>query len=233
MKTKPFKQLLMAVTLLLACPSHGSTIFWGSDFNSVLLTSDGQPLDGSFSFELGAFTSGFEPTIHNTNQWQANWKVFDRAFDPTPADPNDGDPEGWNEIDRFFVGTVDHNSAGGSSSPDANPADAFAQDDVAYLWVYNSKSIVPGSEWALVKDITNLPNIWRFPDPNDSSSYNWDLANADAAIIGGVNGVQGDGAFSFDPGTFNLQTHVVPEPGSALLLMFALMAWTSSRRLRP
>ncbi|MDZ4405379.1 PEP-CTERM sorting domain-containing protein [Prosthecobacter sp.] len=203
--------------------AHASTIFWGSQFNDLLFDSNGQPLDTSYSFEIGSFGS-FVPTYQNVDQWEANWKVFDRAFDP--------DANGWNAAEQFFVGTVNHNLAGGSDSPDANPADVFAQDEVAYLWVYNSKSIVPSSEWALVTDGSNTANIWRFPDPaDDSGSYNWDLITADTPIIGGVNDMQGDGTFSVNPGTFSLQTAVVPEPGSAFLL-FAAAAAHLTRRAR-
>jgi hypothetical protein len=232
MKTPPYKMLLTVAVLWLAGLSHASTIFWSSSFtNNILLTSTGQPLDGSFSFEIGYFANGFDPTLEQAGLWQANWKVFDRAYDPTPLDPNDGDPEGWNEPLQFFVGTVEHTLTGGSSSPDANPTDVFNQGDVAYLWVYNTKNFDSTTEWALVKDTSGLANVWSFPDPTDTGSYNWDLDDADTAIVGGVNNMQGGGGYSVNPGTFALQTHMVPEPGSALLILLAAGVW-ASRRIR-
>jgi len=232
-----FSNVLCASILALAwmCGSAGaSTIFWGSQFNDELYDSNGQPLNGYFSFEIGTFGS-FVPTIHNLNEWDTNWKLLDRAFDPTPADPNDGDPEGWNVIDQFFVGTVGHDASGHSDSPDADPADVFAQNEKVYLWVYNSKVIVPTSEWALVTDsnlIGNMSNAWLVPDPADTTgSYDWQLADADEAIIGGVNGVQGEGGFAVTPPSFSLQTAVVPEPGSALLII-AAAATHLLRRMR-
>lgn len=212
----------------------GSTIFWGSQFQDNLFDSNGQALDGSYSFEVGTF-GAFVPTLSNADQWAANWKVLDRAFDPTPLDPNDGDPEGWNVIDQFFVGTVGHDTSGFSDSPDANPTDVFAENEKVYLWVYNSKLIAPTSEWALVTDSTfvgNSSNDWLIPDPADTTgSYDWQLADADDALYGGVNGVQFAGQFAVTPPTFSLQTAVVPEPGSAFLL-FAAFAAHFIRRTR-
>lgn len=224
------RQTLLAVIAAAICSmtfqARASTIFWGSEFNDLLFDSNGVALDTSYSFEIGSF-GAFVPTYQNVDLWTANWKVFDRAFDP--------DANGWNAADQFFVGTVDHNALGGSDSPDANPADVFAQGEVAYLWVYNSKDIVPTSEWALVMDgssIGNLGNQWIFPDPADppGTSYNWQLSDADTSIIGGVQSVRGAGDYTVDPGTYSLQTAVVPEPGSSLLLMIAAGVWAVARR---
>jgi hypothetical protein len=242
MKAKPTLWQLAIFALVLAWqPSSAtaSTVWWFSGVPDLLYDSAGQALDGYYSFEIGSFGS-FVPTYQNVDQWEANWKVFDRAYDPTPADPNDGDPEGWNAdpLFQFFGGNADHDTSGFSSSPDAlgfpTPTEVFGQDEVAYLWVYNSKTIEPSSEWALVTNSSNTPNNWRFPDPADTAgSYNWDLADADQVIIGGVNDTQGDGTYTVDPGTFSLQTHVVPEPGSALLVLLTYGTWLSRRRRNP
>ena len=222
----------------LSAPIHAdaSTINWGSDFIDELFTSTGAPLDGSFSFEIGSFGS-FNPTIHNVDQWVANWKVFDRVFDPTPSDPGDGDPEGWNVPLQFFVGSADLNSLSGSDSPDANPLDVFIQGEVGYLWAYNSKDILPTSEWALLGNFNSAGdtgNLWQFPNPADppGTAYEWKLADADTAVIGGANGVQGPGEYLVMPGSFSLQTAVVPEPGSALLLFAAAALYVIRRQKR-
>ena len=74
---------------------------------------------------------------------------------------------------------------------------------------------------------------WIIPDPADtSSSFNWQLTDANSAIIGGANGVQGPGGYSTTPGVFSLQTAVVPEPGSALLLLAAAAAHLTRRARR-
>ena len=241
MKTRSYLKPFLALSLALAwmCGTAGAgTIFWGSPFpggTPLLVDSNGQPLDGSYSFEIGSF-GAFVPTYQNVDQWVANWKVFDRAYDPTPADPFDGDPEGWNTEFGFFAGTVNHNVAGGSDSPDANPLDVFTQGEKVYLWAFNSKDIVPSSEWALVTDsnpVGNLSSDWLIPDPSDQvGSYDYQLDDADEAIIGGVNGVQGAGEFSVTPPSFSLQTAVVPEPGSAFLLFAAAAAHLTRRSRR-
>lgn len=221
-----FRAALLVLAWMYGSAS-ASTVFWYSAFNDLLYDSNGQPLDGTYSFEVGTFGS-FVPTYQNVDQWEANWKVFDRAFDPTPLDPNDGDPEGWNVIDQFFTATVVHDGSGFSNSPDANPADVFAQNEQVYLWAYNSKVIVPTSEWALVTDsdfLSNISSPWLIPDPADTlGSYDWQLADADSAVIGGVNGIQSDGGFNVTPPSFSLQTAVVPEPGSVILLLAAAAA---------
>ena len=63
------------------------------------------------------------------------------------------------------------------------------------------------------------------PDPaNVAGSFDWQLADADDAVIGGVNDVHVAGEFNATPPTFSLQTAVVPEPGSAFLLFAAFAA---------
>lgn len=222
---------LCAVALTMAC-LHGdasaSILFWGSEFNDLLYNSSGQTLDTTYSFELGTF-GGFIPTYQNISQWVANWKVLDRASDP--------EVQGWNAAEQAFFGTVDHNSTGNSESPDANPADVFTQGEKIYLWAYNSKTLEASTEWALVTDNTLAGNSgaqWVVPDPLDppGTTYEIRLSDADAAIIGGVNDVQGSGDFTANPGAFSLQTAVVPEPGSALLIGAAAAAFLTRRNSR-
>lgn len=219
-------------------PSKASTIAWGSDFSVFpapsLLTSTGSELDSSYSFEIGAFglndpldpLSGFfVPTLANISQWQANWKVFDRSYDPTPADSGDGDPFGWNP-GLFFTGVETLNALGGSESPDATPGAVFSVGEVAYLWAYNSKTIGAGTEWALVMDSNNSPTKWQFAAPTDPDTA-WNLSTADTAILGSVN----------SSSTIALQTApvlaAVPEASSAFLLLAAAVAGLCRRSRRP
>lgn len=227
MKTPYILPKLLCLALMLAWTqgTQASTVFWGSAFNDNLFDSAGNTLDSTYSFEIGTFGS-FVPTYQNVDQWAANWHVIDRAFDP--------DSNGWNSTDQFFVGTVDLLADNSSNSPDADPAYQFSKDDIAYLWAYNSKDIVPTSEWALLSygdDPANTGNPWVIADPSDSNSYNWNLTDAHVTVIGGANDVQGPGTYSANPGVFSLQTAVVPEPGSALLL-FAAAASHLIRRAR-
>lgn len=229
MKTPSHLPRLLCLALALAWTqgAQASTVFWGSAFNDNLFDSSGTALDSTYSFEIGTFTSGFTPTYQNVDQWQANWMVIERAYDP--------DVNGWNSAQQFFAGTVGLNPDGTSDWTGANPADVFTQGDTVYLWAYNSKDIVPSSEWALVTDGTTVGNTgdpWVIPDPADTAGYNWNLADASTAIIGGANGVQGDGTYTATPPVFSLQTAVVPEPGSAFLLLAAAAAHLTRRARR-
>ena len=207
--------------MLLAGPfsATASTIFWGSLNNDFLYDSNGNQLDSDFVFEVGIFdtTGGWSPNSSNMSEWGARWMLFDRVVTAT----------GWNANDQFFEGTVDHTITGGSSDAEANAAHVFPLGTQAYLWVYDTQDFIQGAEWALLADFdkgTNLFGLgWEFPDPSEQSgqSYDWQTRDLDTAIFGGVNNVQGAGSFTVNPGIFTIQTHVVPEPGSALLLLAA------------
>jgi hypothetical protein len=80
--------------------------------------------------------------------------------------------------------------------------------------------------------VGDLANDWVIPDPLDGNSYGWQLTDANSAIIGGANNVQGPGTYSTTPGAFSLQTAVVPEPGSAFLLLAAAAAHLTRRARR-
>ena len=236
MKTPTYLPRLLCLAIALAWTqgTQASTVFWGSNFNDNLFNSAGVALDGTYSFELGTFGS-FTPTYQNVDQWQANWQVIDYA---NTSDSN------WDSTDQFFAGTVDFDTSGNSHShidsitgiPQFNSSDVFTQGEVVYLWTFNSKDIVPGSEWSLVTEVGNTGTLsgdpWVIPNPADTlGSYNWSLNDASTAIIGGANGTQGPGTYSATPGVFSLQTAVVPEPGSAFLL-FAAAAAHLARRAR-
>lgn len=231
MKSRPPFQVLLALVLFSLCflpKAQGSTIFWGSFSNDTLLDSAGNDLDASYRFEVGTFQAGFTPTLANIHLWEANWMVFDAAVD--------GD--GWSPLDQFVNTSADHTAASGSSSPDADPADVFTQGVLAYLWVFNSKDMgIPGTEWALLANYDTatdvFPGAWEFPDPNlpPGDSFDWQTRDLDAALFGGVNNTQGPGLHTPPPGSFTIQTHVVPEPGSLFLLG---AAWAfAARRSRP
>lgn len=196
---------------------HGGSISFGNDPGNILLQSQGvTALDDAFIFELGGFQTGFIPTVANLPAWQVNWKPFDRAQAPSSS--------GWNSAISYF-------NSGATLLPNGHSdqglsSDVFTGGELAYLWVYNSKSIVPGSEWALVTNDDSdgiFTNNWQFSDPTDPLAFpvEFQLSTASNPIFGGLNNVQGGGDFTVPPTTFHLQTHVVPEPTGALLILIA------------
>jgi MprA protease rhombosortase-interaction domain-containing protein len=224
--------LLMQAVLCLGLLSSASasTIFWGSQQNlDVMVDSAGVSLDSSYQFELGYFdvTGGWAPTSQNMSEWETRWIVFDKA--------SNGD--GWTPATREINASADHTSSSGSTSLDAAPTSVFTQGAGAYLWVYNTKSFLVGSEWALLCDSDKGANVyagaWEFPDPDlpSSDSFDWQTRDLDTAIFGGVNNTQGAGIYSVNPGIFTIQTHVVPEPGSALLLLMSGLLFKRRRRV--
>ena len=83
-----FKFLLTLMLLTTLSPlSHAAvTINWGSEAFSTLLDSKGVPLDSSYVFQLGVFTtttqSGtvpYVPQLTSLDDWASHWKVFDKA----------------------------------------------------------------------------------------------------------------------------------------------------------
>jgi hypothetical protein len=193
------------------------TINWGSSLNSKLYDSNNVKLGDAFSFDIGSFGS-FLPDASNVNLWSANWHAFDSA-----AVGN-----GWNSSLGwiFSLATLKANSTSSESPP--LPAYTFFPSQKGYLWAYNSKTVSAGTEWALI-----TANDWTFPTPADPGyQLDWKLSTATTPIFGGLNNVQGPGAYSVSPPVFDLQTHQVPEPGSALLVAVAGLMVFSSRRRR-
>ncbi|MDI1313051.1 PEP-CTERM sorting domain-containing protein [Prosthecobacter sp.] len=224
----PFYLLRLLCLALALAWTHGaqaSTVFWGNNVDDPLYDSAGASLDATYTFQIGVFTGGFTPTYQNVDQWETNWHLIDLAFDP--------DENGWNVPGQFYGGTIDFLTDGTAESTRYTSSDVYTQGTVVYLWAFNSKTIVPSSEWALVTDGSPAGDIdadWIIPDPLDTDgAYNWTLLDANSAIIGGVNGVQGPGTYSTTPSPFSLQTAVVPEPGSALLLLAAAVAHLTRR----
>ena len=218
------KSLLPACALLLLSAPllPARTISWFNAPGDVMVDASSNSLGAAITFELGTFGS-FIPTDLNLDQWAANWRVFDRAVT--------GD--GWNAGTQFLTSTAQFRADGTSSF---GGVETFMMGEAMYLWAYSSLDLLPTSQWALVRDASagvGSP-VWTLPasDTLNPTSIDWDLFEADTAIIGGVNGVFGGGTYDTlaAPG-FVLQLAAVPEPGSALLLAAALTLGLRRRRL--
>jgi hypothetical protein len=222
---------LFAMLLALPAASQAATIIWGSAVGDYIVTSTDTLLDDTYTFEMGTFGS-FVPNENNMDDWLTNWKVFDRA---TYANG------GWDPGQGFFSSEASLLSDGTSSKAGSVGAYVFTPGEQAFIWVFNSTSMVPGSEWALITNNSldgNPSDNWvipAVPDPCNCGSppvvVEWRLGNSSLPLFGGVNDDQGPGIYSVDPPAFALQTHVIPEPSGSLLILLAA-AVVRLRRLR-
>jgi hypothetical protein len=213
---------LLCLLLVSVVPQVSArTISWFNAPGDVMVDSANNLLGTSIAFEVGTFGS-FVPTTGNLDLWASNWTVFDRAVS--------GD--GWSTSTGFLTSSAQFRADGTSSY---GGLDTFSMGDVIYLWAYDSQAFLPTSQWALVRDASNGAGSlsWTLPasDISNPTSIDWDLVQADTAVIGAVNGMYGGGDFhtQADPG-FMLQLAAVPEPGSAALLIAAM--WFSRFRRR-
>lgn len=208
------------------------TINWGNDVLSSLHDSSGALLEDSFTFELGTF-GVFIPTEFNMSEWEANWRPLDRAQAPVGG--------GWNSAMGYFTSSTTLQSDGTSSEAAtwSFPALTFSAGELAYIWTYNTQTLVPNlSEWALFTNgfDGNATDHWLLPSPTSQTNLPWDWRLTDATFtpFGAINDTQGPGDYSNDPGVFDLQTHTtpVPEPASALLIALAGMLRLRRRHRR-
>ena len=220
------RSALSAAALLLlqaaAGPLSAATIFWGSAVNDFLYDSFGNPLTDGFSFELGTFGGSFIPTQDNMDQWLANWKVLDRVSAPAPS--------GWDPGSGFFSSSVTLQFDGTSSDP-AGAGYVFAPGEQAFIWAFNDQALALDSEWALITNNGtdgNSADDWVIPPlplecgcGGGQLSLEWRLTTATQPDFGGLNDRYGSGNVSDTPPSFSLQTAILPEPGSALLVLTA------------
>lgn len=137
---------------------RSETINWFCDPLTTNLTSADLPMDGSFRFELGVFTSGFVPTSANTSQWAAHWAPAQRAV--------------YSATNRFFTGqfTVSSNAA------------PFTVNAKAYIWGFSGSGA--SAEWILMR--ANFWN-WPAPNPINPFGVDWYVPDATEVIVGQVN----------------------------------------------
>jgi len=151
--------ICLIVTWLLSCMPLAAQvpIPWNSLANAVNLTSDGQLMDGNFTFELGVFTGSFVPTPENLNDWVANWTAA--AFT-----------------------SYDASSRSYSAVHDANTNDPpFVAGKATYVW---GKCELNGrKEWILFRASNWQWPDTTFPSPALSA---W-VADQATAVIGQIN----------------------------------------------
>ncbi len=72
-----FHLSILAVCLAAKATVMASTIEWSSPPNGFNIESTGEVMGTGFHYELGVFTSGFQPTPSNVADWSDNWHPAD------------------------------------------------------------------------------------------------------------------------------------------------------------
>jgi hypothetical protein len=222
MQTPLFSALLIAsLAGAIISDATASTLNWGSDVGSSLMDSEGEVLDETFVFELGAFQDNFVPDESNIDQWSLNWLVFDRAS--------------YNPILGYFTSSVQISTDGKSASEFAEPDSPSFNGKSMYLWIKNNAGTQPGTEWMLSRNASWTFSVNTTECCDNSLPMEWsvsDLDENDVPVWGAQNGIPGAGESSA-PGNYTLQTYtVVPEP-TAITLVGVAIGLGMMRRRRP
>lgn len=173
-------------------------------------TMNGDPIPEGFTFTLGGFASGFDPSHENAADWQANFLTGGLTGNTNtwmsanqPAFPNHG-----------FTEPQTANLANNNE---------LAVGSLAYIWGYDSQTLNGAVNWILFQNPS-----WQFPPFNQLLSEAFDTAQAGTiAIVGTVNYVDGD------PISSSFSTEVIPEPSTyALIFGLGILGFLGYRRVR-
>lgn len=155
--------ILIVIGTVIAClltSAHGQQVLWGSTVGIEDCTSAGHadPLDGSFTFQVGAFfengVPGWSPTAANTSEWADHWLAADSAA--------------YNETFRTFTGACE-----------VNPIFAGGQ---GYIWGFGGAG--KEDEWILMSD----PSwVFPSGGAGTAFPPSWQTSGATVSIVGTVN----------------------------------------------
>jgi hypothetical protein len=197
--------------------ARGQTLNWGNELGDGVTDSHGNPIDSMFVIEIGAFFDDFVPNDGNTEDWIANWQVFDRAV--------------YNADLGYFTSEVYIQNDVTSSNPSASTL-SFAGLS-AFLWIRKGEDPVEGSEWLLAR-----ADDWTFPliggDCCNTEVVEWSVSDLSGGAVLPVWGRQTDqegfGEYTTISGT-GLQTFTfIPEPSSSMMGMIAVFGMVMRRR---
>ena len=209
MKLRTF---LLGVILATTPPAMAAyTINWASPVFSQIVDSDGESLDGSYTFEIGVFAPGFTPEEANLADWANHWIPLDQA-DYSPS-------LGYFTASLFLADVPDYGTI-------------FAEKQ-AYLWIYNTTMITEQTQWfvgraaswVLPPEVTDccgngIPLDWSVSDMEDITPD-----------FGAQSGREGLGEITTSSPAFSLQTAtVIPEPGQMALIAVAVLLLQGRRR---
>lgn len=159
-----------------------AAVNFASAMGETNLQSDGSQMDADFVFQIGAFSGGFEPGAHNTDEWLAHWvPLSDAAGDPIAGATTSF---GANALPSppFPAGTV---TSGFSGSAEFDHSQApFQALGSVYIWGYDNRDTPGAAEWLLVTSST-----WGWPSGTENPpTTTFSIGEADTVVLGGVNG---------------------------------------------
>jgi hypothetical protein len=206
--------------------SFSQTFVWGSSVGDSFADSNGQILDDSYVFQMGAFIEGFEPDESNVDTWLANWRVFDQA--------------GYNQDMGYFTHWSNETDSlrmlddGTSNSPYLTSGASSFEGLRGYLWIRRGDQPVEGSEWLLTRAAD-----WMFPTAspgccNTDAPIQWSVSDLDTSgempKWGAYGDTMGPGSHT-SGGNFTLQTYTfAPEPSAMMLVACAALTMLRRRR---
>jgi hypothetical protein len=212
--------LLLGGLCLLSGALHAQTLNWGSAVFSDLVDSNGNTLDNTFVFEIGAFRDDFVPDDSNTGDWISHWQAFDTAA--------------YNESSGYFTSTATMDNSGFREGSTPSPGTISFEGLNAYMWIRNSDTVGETAEWMLAR-----AGDWVFPAPDTDCCGNglpieWSTSDLTPTIVpvwGTQGGVAGGGLIT-TTGVYTLQTATfIPEPSPSMFsLLFAVVILLRRRR---
>ncbi|MCH7227846.1 PEP-CTERM sorting domain-containing protein [Haloferula sp. A504] len=216
-----------AVLLCVGTVLHAQQIDWGSEIFSDLVDSEGEVLDNTFVFQLGAFDAGYNPADYEPGDWLNHWQVFDEAAYNGIEEPVDDGVWG------YYTSTANMEPDGTSDSPEESSGATSFEGRQAYIWIRNGDNPEPGTEWFVV-----TTSSWVYPTADSgccgsSLPLEWsssDLTSGDTPLWGSQGGIEGPGVYSVT-GIYTQQTFTfVPEPSIAMLVGLGGMLWAVRRK---
>ena len=187
------KKTILTITLVAAAAIttvSAQSVNWGNTPGDINLQSDGTSfLDGTFTFELGTFNSGFVLGNESPDTWGDAWNAIDVAT----YIPGDG----------YF------------SDLHVFETDTYAGQQ-GYIFIYNNLNGDETSEWFLTTNTNWI--IPSSAGGQIGLPLEWRIFNATSVPYGQTPSDTGEGEGTPPSSGYTLQTFTfVPEPGTTLL----------------
>jgi len=204
---------------------------FGSSLDATNVQSNGDPMDTTFTFELGTFTE--MPTAANSSSWRDIWQAAPNSnpgeSGSTVPYTQDAPPDGF---EFLTPNTGASNNFAGAITLDSNDA-PFQEGARGYIWGFDTREEGETGEWIL---LTNP--AWLYPEVEDGLQpvgENWLVSDAGTVVVGGIGSVNpshsspGDAPHLATGSVFIAPA--IPEP-SALLFLAGSAGFLAMRRRR-